>query len=529
MKFKTVFILTMIFVLFVLSFSQEKRIRENVIVTNVEIPVRVFCKGKIVEDIKREDFSLFVNGERRNITGFSLVKKQLADKGTELSPKNGESRLRHFIIDLNITKFSPEIKKGVDYILNNVLRENDSVLFFINGTTKLFKNFKDKDGITDQIYKHIETESKKAHVRMMVYFKDIERTSRFRKFKLAVRGRSGGLDQGERDIYFMNEFLKNYLIIWKDYKRRYLRPNVNTYNNFAKYLQNVKREKWVISFFQVEMFPKIVLNGTMLRVISSKISNWQVSENLQDITFSRIISRQFNSIQKALSVGQGFPTKQITKILTKVGVTFHSVFIPSAFPDFIRNMEYTQISSDLRNNLKSLTKKNGGELVSTKDLEKEMDRIVRKQDIYYVLNYVPKEGEKIKSVNIKLSNKKYKLEYNDGRKLDISEFGKKYSSTIKVPSVNISDLKFKKKKLSFSISNYLMRKNQKGGVLNVRIRINDNFGKSVFDKSKTLKTTKDKVDLSLGFGWLKSGNYEIIVDVKDLNTDKTDTDVIKIN
>ncbi|MEN8222418.1 MAG: hypothetical protein ABFR36_04080 [Acidobacteriota bacterium] len=527
MKIRILFVFVILLTFTGLLFNQEKEIKEDVTVTNIEIPVRVFLKGELVDNLKKNDFTLFINGKKRDVAAFTVTRKRLEEQEIELVDQKAECPPRYFIMALNITNFSPEIKKGVDYVLNNILKKKDALLVFINNTTKVYLELKDISSIREELFKYIEGESIKAHTRMLLYFKEIERASNFAKFKMMMK-RGGTRISGEKEIYYINDFLKNYLNIWKEYKQRYLTPDVNTYYNLSKYLQNIKIEKWVISFFQVEMFPEIAISGEIARIIRAKVYDWQVSDDVEEVTFSRIISRQLSEVQKAMNVSEGFPTEQVTKIFTKVGATFHSVFIPSIIPTFSRDMTYKQISSDLENNLRSLTKKTGGELVASSDLAKAMDKIVKKEDVFYVLTYAPDDNEKLEDVKIKVSNKKYDLAYDDNARLAFSKKESSPDRKVKIPDVVISDLKFKKKKLSFVMSGYVKKKKEGTGAINVRIRINDKSGKSLFDKNKTLKTTKDKANLSLNFPWLKPGKYEVLVDVKDLYTGKTGTDLIKI-
>ncbi len=530
MKVRILFFMIVLLFFSISMFNQEKDIKEDVTVTNIEIPVRVFLKGEVVDNMQMEDFTLIINGKKRDISGFVITRKRLEEQDIEFAERKDKHPPRYFIIAMSITNYSPEIKKGVNYILEKVIRDNDSLLVFINNTSKLFSDVRDRENLRTEINRSIESESIKAHAKMVLYFKNIERESNFTKFKLMMRqGRSGGIGgTREKPIYFINDFLKNYITIWKDYKRRYLMPDVESYYKFSEHLKNIKVEKWIISFFQIEMFPEIVFSGEMSRIIRALVSNWQASEDIEEITFARIISRQLSEVQKAMNVTDGFPTEQVTKIFTKVGATFHSVFIPSTLPTFSRDMRYKQISSDLENNLRSLTKKTGGELISSKDLEKAMDKIVKKQDIFYVLAYSPAEGEKLENVKIKVNNKKYKLSYDDNTRLAFSNAKASPDKKFKAPDVVISGLKFKKKKLSFSMAGYVMKKGEGAGAVNVRIRVNDDGGKSLFDKSKTLKTTKDKANLTLNFQWMKPGKYEVLVEVKDLYTGKMGTDIIKV-
>ena len=70
----------------------------------------------------------------------------------------------------------------------------------------------------------------------------------------------------------MIKFLEKYILIWTNYKNKYLTPSVDDYYNFARYLQKIDKEKWVINFYQIEMFPKLKRTGDMMSRIKTMIS-----------------------------------------------------------------------------------------------------------------------------------------------------------------------------------------------------------------------------------------------------------------
>ena len=148
---------------------------------------------------------------------------------------------------------------------------------------------------------------------------------------------------------------------------------------------------------------------------------------------------------------------------------------------------------------------------------------------YYILNYEPKENEKIEKLKIKVNRKKCKLEYDDNLR---SEFTKKNAVSQFVnenSEIKIEGLKFVDKKLSFKIDNFIMKvvNKQTFGQISIRIRINNLQDISVFDKGKTFTASKAEFNLNMGFGWLEKGRYEIIVDAKDLLSGKVATEFIQ--
>ncbi len=533
MRIKIVTLL--IFLLIFLGFLQfqmgKSDVKETISVLNIEVPVRVFYKGETVDNLTKNDFSLIVNGKERNIIGFNIIKKQLQVRESEFSGEEKKFPPRYFVFAVNITNFSPEIKDGVNEIVDKIMRDNDTMLVFINNKSILIKNFIDKTAEKNKIIDLIESESVLARKRMLLYFKQIESEINMTKFRLTLKqtaGSRGAVDLKEETRY-ISDFLRKYIIIWKDYKNKYLVPDVKTYLLFAKHLQKIPVEKWVINFYQQELFPKIVMKGEIMRLIQTLIYKWQASTNAETLTYSRLVSKQVSEIRKELNVSKGFPTDEITKIFTKVGATFHSIFIGTQIASFSKDMEYKRISTDLENNLRELTRKTGGELVTSKNLKIAVDKLVKKRDIFYVLTYSPGEGEKLEKLKIKIHKRKHKLYYDDNVR---TEFTKKPSKGIIVDSnteIKIENLEFKEKKLSFSINEFALRKTEKGsfGSIKVRIRINNLQDNPVFDKSNSFTTGNSETKITLDFKWINSGRYEIIIEAKDNLTGKIASDFIQ--
>ncbi len=533
MKQKIIIIVLSIFVFsFLYSQKNEKTVKETVSVVNIEIPVRVFYKKELVDNLKKEDFTLIVNGRKRNIIGFNVKRKKIEVQDIELKDGEPEYPPRYFILAMNLINFSPEIKKGVDFVLNKILRKNDAILVFINNKSQLFKNLENIKQIREKIFQMIDQESINARKRMTLYFTQLEKEIDLTRFRLTLKTSTGGKNPIDvnNEVRFVSSFLRKYILLWKDYKNKYLIPDVRTYILFSEHLRKVPVEKWVLNFYQQELFPKIIMSGEIMRIIQVMINNWQASGNSIVITQARLVSKLITEIRREMDVAKGFPTDEITKIFTKVGATFHSIFIDSTIQAFSKDIQYRRISTDLEKNIRSLTRRNGGELVASKNLEMALNKIIKKQDIYYVLTYSPRENEKLEKLKIKINKKKHKLEYDDNIR---SEFTKKPSIGIIVDSnaeIIIKDIVFKAKKLSFVIEGFGMRKNNKGtfGQIDLRIKINNLQDVSIFDKRRIFVTTTRVSNLALEFKWLKKGRYEIIVEAKDIITGKMASDFIQV-
>ena len=54
--------------------SAQESSQEEVTVTVVEVPVRVLLKGRAVRDLTKDDFEVYENGVRQDITQFEIIR-----------------------------------------------------------------------------------------------------------------------------------------------------------------------------------------------------------------------------------------------------------------------------------------------------------------------------------------------------------------------------------------------------------------------------------------------------------------------
>ena len=83
MTYSIVFILFMILLRLPSTLAQEKQIRADVVVSNVEVPVRGMYKGNPVDNLQKKAFKIFENGKELSITGFNLLHKKITSHNLE--------------------------------------------------------------------------------------------------------------------------------------------------------------------------------------------------------------------------------------------------------------------------------------------------------------------------------------------------------------------------------------------------------------------------------------------------------------
>ena len=186
-------------------------------------------------------------------------------------------------------------------------------------------------------------------------------------------------------------------------------------------------------------------------------------------------------------------------------------------------MEYRHVSSNVERVLKQITDLTGGDNITSNDLVSSLQTVSKREDVYYMLTYAPKNLKNAGRIKVKVNNKKYKVYYDDNFHADyINEYLAKLEEKIKTPDVKVEGFSFKRKILAFAVKDYLMR-NIEGktfGQMEVRIRLIQG-GQSLFDQKKMLRAQKDVMKISLPmFKNIKKGTYDFMIDVKDMMTGK---------
>ena len=509
--------------IFLYSRQDDEVLKERVRVVNVEVPVRVYHQGKPVDNLTKSDFTLFEGGKRQEIHGFILKRKKIKVQDLELNAERLQvPQSRYFTLVFRITHFNDYLKKGLDYVFDRVLNESDQLLVFANDRSAFFKNLTDKNSIRKKLDQMLRDASLKARKKLVLYIKHIESQINKTKFEMLLRGSR----QKPGKIYYdVVEYLYKILEIWKIYKKEHLIPDINKYYNFARFLKDIKIEKWVINFYQFEVFPDIMVNSDMMRKINNLIGHLQAMGD-RLLPFVRMIEKSLIELEKEMSLANDFPSDEVAKIFHNVDVTFHSIFMKTSMSTLHEDFEYREIASELESSLRAITDRTGGKLVVSNKLDLALDEISKIEDLYYVLTYAPKNPDSVGKIKVKLRNRRYKLVYSPNLRTGyLSQFLEE--KEIKTKPVQIQNLNFKKGKLIFIISDFFWNKKD-GGALSIRIRILDPQGTSVFDQKKSIKASQNKINISLNLPGLKKGNYDVVVDVTDLFSKSSSTELLKI-
>ncbi len=500
------------------NFAQET-IEEKVEVINIEVPVRVIYKGKLLGGLKKSDFKIYENGKIQHIHGFNEYRRKIDVKETEFDIRLEKViyQPRLFVLVFNLTDYFLKMDKGIDYLFEKVFRKHDRIMVLANYTFIPEKTITDLQTHKNQLKSIIKKECKTARVQVLKVFRDMENQLHLLKNELSY----GFIFRSP--LQAIVAFLDKYLMYFRIYKESYLIPDLDKYYHFARYLEKVKMEKWVINFYQLERFPKLRSEGSLWKKIEQQIGwNAEGKRRLQDL---------LRRIDIELKVSTDFPVDQITKLFLKVNTTFHSIFMKPVNIDSSEDYEYREINTDIENTLREITKITGGELILSNNLEKSLEKITEKEDIFYLLTYEPSDKQKRnRKIKVKVKGKPYKVIYD---KTVYADFFKDYLDKKEkdIPEIRIENLHYNNRTFSFNVTDFktqnMGKKNQ--GKVEVQIKIIDMNNTVVFNKSTVLFLKKVDNKLSIRLDELQPSDYYILVDVKDMRTDETMSEQKKVS
>ena len=514
-----------------LSANQEqehRKIMEKVTVTNIEVPVRVLYKGKPVDDLTKDDFQLYENKHRLSVNGFYMKRKKISMIKEQSPGETGKKRT--FVLVFNVTKYNQYYARALDHLFDNILRSNDHLLILTNGNVTEYNRPWNKQDVKARLIADLKKESLKVKERLFKYVRLLESYVESHRIKIP---RSTN-ETSRKPFVDLVYFLQKYQRTWEEYKRQFLKPKLDHFYYFARYLEKIKREKWVLNFYQFEVFPKIRPNSDLMeriRILSIALTAaWDPYKN----SLGRLVEKMLQNLSIDIDPHQSIPNDEISKLFYEVDATFYSFFIRSTEFGIRDDFEFRELSSDIEKVLKKITQITGGENITSNDLVDSLKTVSEKEDIYYVLTYSPLDPHKSGKLKIKVKRKgkRYKVLYdNNFRPGHLEEYLAKLEEKIKTPEIKIGDFSFDRKTLAFTVKDFLMKmeaseaseKMEKVGKMTVRVRVTDKDNRPVYDRSKMLNAREMRMKISLDMSSsLQKGEYNFLIDAVDLLSGKED-------
>ena len=369
---KKLFFVIVFIALAIILLAQE--IQHETIAINIEVPVRVFTKGKFVEELTIKDFEVYEDGVLQKIEAMYLVKKTAIER-RETEMKNEEAQIkfipevsRNFILIFEIREYLPKIGDSLDYFFNKVITPGDTLKVVTPLKTYEFMDDSfeklSKQEISDNLKKKLKKDTRRANAGYWRLYRDL-------LDPLMSAMREQIIQQLINFIYFDEKKLLD----------------------FADYLKNMDGQKNVFLFYQIESIPISKGGGDSLEFFNL----------FKDNTFD---------VKK---VKQAFSDSSISSnfiYITKTSDYLTDITSSGAF-----NMQMLDQSHEIFSAFREVAEATGGITDVSANVAASFERVVEASENYYLLYYTPKNYKadgKFKNIKVKVKGKKYRITHRAG-------------------------------------------------------------------------------------------------------------------
>jgi hypothetical protein len=482
----------------------QEKLQEKVTVTAVEVPIRVVHKGQIVRDLKKEDFEVYENGVKQEITAFEAISRKISVPQEE---RTAQQKKRLFVLIFNIFDYNEGVGKGIDYFFQNVFQEGDKFVVLTEGRLLDIERGKKLSDVILNLKETLKKYKVISNQNTLKSFRDISREADrlLSLLRGLERSEYSPVDQA------MIKFFDNYERIWSDYRRQYLVPDIKLYQGIIKRIEHLEGEKWAVCFLQREMFPRLKQAGRL----DNEISNWIGNQvDPQNQVKARLVQAKQQEMQRVFDVSQSFPAEGLRNLFMEANITFHLIMLKSFRTVFFQDFVLREIAQDYEDCFRKISSSTGGLSIFSNKVADALKEASEAEDYYYLLVYSPEENQSVKKREIEVKVKKK----------GVNVFCMKKVPEKGVLPISITGFKAGKKTIKFSLDNYKMTliKGKLTGIADVKITLFDKNSNKVFDQGKTLSFFKKETNISLNLSMLKSGSYFIVLQATDRISQETD-------
>jgi len=374
---KKIFLVSVIAVLGSVFFAQE--ISHETIVVNIEVPVRVFERGKFVDNLTIDDFEVYEDGKLQEIVAVYLIKKTTIERKEEATKKKFSPEVsRNFIFVFEIRDYLPKISEVLDYFFNNVLLHGDTL-----EVVTPIKAYNIKDNAFNILHKQEIANQLKGILRKDIYMGSADYRSLCKDLEKILK--TEGLE-GLKKFMSMEILRKMKELKYFD-QSKLLKLSDN--------LKQIKGQKHIFLFYQKEIMP---------------IPTFLEPQDKLDL-------------QKDIF----FDVETIKRAFSDSSISSHFLFVtktPLYALDITRRTSYETSGIEMEDNtaeifsaFSEMAKATGGLTESSANPQFLFEKAVDASENYYLLYYSPsnyKKDGKFKNIKVKTKGKNFRITHRAG-------------------------------------------------------------------------------------------------------------------
>jgi len=362
-----------IFVVGLTLLAQE--IQHETIAINIEVPVRVFTKGKFVEELTIKDFEVHEDGVLQEIVALYLVKRTIIEREeTEIDTKQARKIFipetsRTFVLMFEMMDYFPKTRDALDYFFENVFSHGDSLFVVTPLETYSFeKEILDKtpreqlvEQLNGKLRKDIRSAAReyKSMIRDLEWLANVPSGSKAKAAGMILR-------QIREYRYFDEEKLMG----------------------FKDQLKEIEGQKYVFLFYQQQIIP---IPGGIPGVGEKRIS---------------------------------FNVKNVKQSFADSSININFIFLTKTEQHHLdtfrmdpAGLTLDNISGEIFGTFYEVAKATGGITDSSANIASSFQRAVIASENYYLLYYAPinyKADGKFKNIKVKIKGKNYRVTHRAG-------------------------------------------------------------------------------------------------------------------
>lgn len=500
----------------------DKKIEEYVDVVHAEILLRAIRDGKTVGGLTEKDLTLYENGKKVKITSMVEIKRKMKIQKLGLETQEEMIRKpRFFILYFWITSPRNNVSEALDYFFSDVFQQEDQVILAVRDQAFRINDSEDIAAVRKDFQSYIDgitadmTEDIKALSRRLETMSQEIRTLIFRLESGDTRP-----EVIEELSHKKMELVLEAKYVSKHFKYKYFTMNDKKLRDLSESIKGINLEKWGIMFFQPPTYPFVDVNNYYIKKILSMFST---SENpgSSHSGDSEGVSGGEDSIlgmdREELMLEMGKPQnllgiRKIRQAFFEADATFHMVqldadTVTESSQEFVKRYH---LGNKWETAFKEIVKVTGGNVQRGNNLLEAMNKIAEREDIHYILTYLPGKTDNPKRrLTFKSREKGIKLYHHKRINININR------------EITVEKITYRFPVLGFKLSGFRMKWEENRLLGRVRLRVTAVDSENRMENfEREFALNLEEVDVSFTLHLVHGEKYEIIVDVLDMNTRK---------
>jgi len=395
--------------LLALSFLYQQG-QYDVVVRNVEVPVRVFSGNTFINDLIREDFEVLEDGIPQEILAMYLIDK------TDITRREETRNFmpftpRIFYLAFNMTDYNSKVGDAMDYFFEEVLQPQDLLTIITPEKPYVLSAKALESRPREELAKELKKIIRKDINTASTLYKST--ITNLKRLAASISSFSGGwesmdsIEMGDPATEGFATGLENLL---KAYRMRLEEletargVNEKKLLDFAYQLKRQRGQKNVFYFYQKEYRP-----------VLSTMSLQRLYNTNQDMPH---VQADINDLMQMYTRDNTISANRLSQAFGDASIMFNLIFVDQAKEQSISGgIRMQEQSEDVFQALSRAAESSGGMVEATKNAAPAFKKTLGMTESYYLLYYAPqnyKKDGKFRSIKIKVKNKDYRVAYRQG-------------------------------------------------------------------------------------------------------------------